>query len=39
MKGNVFGDNAQDIAISAIGPIQDLPDYNKFRRRTYFNRY
>ncbi|CAN6927054.1 hypothetical protein YC2023_013610 [Brassica napus] len=29
----------KDIAISAIGPIQDLPDYNKFRRRTYFNRY
>uniref|UniRef100_A0A1J3I9W4 mitochondrial processing peptidase n=2 Tax=Noccaea caerulescens TaxID=107243 RepID=A0A1J3I9W4_NOCCA len=29
----------KDIAISAIGPIQDLPDYNKFRRRTYWNRY
>ncbi|CAN6804607.1 unnamed protein product [Brassica oleracea] len=29
----------KDIAISAIGPIQDLPDYNRFRRRTYFNRY
>ncbi|RID64684.1 hypothetical protein BRARA_E03603 [Brassica rapa] len=29
----------KDIAISAIGPIQDLPDYNKFRRGTYWNRY
>ncbi|KAL4377023.1 hypothetical protein GQ457_02G018950 [Hibiscus cannabinus] len=29
----------RDLAISAIGPIQDLPDYNWFRRRTYWNRY
>ncbi|KAE8661355.1 putative mitochondrial-processing peptidase subunit beta [Hibiscus syriacus] len=29
----------RDMAISAIGPIQDLPDYNWFRRRTYWNRY
>ncbi|XP_010550013.1 PREDICTED: probable mitochondrial-processing peptidase subunit beta, mitochondrial isoform X1 [Tarenaya hassleriana] len=29
----------RDIAISAIGPIQGLPDYNWFRRRTYWNRY
>lgn len=29
----------QDIAIAAMGPIQKLPDYNWFRRRTYFNRY
>jgi hypothetical protein len=29
----------QDIAIAAMGPIQGLPDYNWFRRRTYLNRY
>ncbi|KAG9439817.1 hypothetical protein H6P81_019982 [Aristolochia fimbriata] len=29
----------QDIAIAAMGPIQNLPDYNWFRRRTYWNRY
>lgn len=29
----------RDIAIAAMGPIQDLPDYNWFRRRTYLNRY
>ncbi|KAF5457664.1 hypothetical protein F2P56_021750 [Juglans regia] len=29
----------QDIAIAAMGPIRGLPDYNKFRRRTYLNRY
>nr|XP_016474030.1 PREDICTED: probable mitochondrial-processing peptidase subunit beta, mitochondrial [Nicotiana tabacum] len=29
----------RDIAISARGPIQDLPDYNWFRRRTYWLRY
>ncbi|OIW07598.1 hypothetical protein TanjilG_08329 [Lupinus angustifolius] len=29
----------KDIAIAAIGPIQRLPDYNWFRRRTYWNRY
>lgn len=29
----------QDIAIAAMGPIKSLPDYNWFRRRTYFNRY
>lgn len=29
----------QDIAIAAMGPIQRLPDYNWFRRRTYWNRY
>ncbi|KAG8095950.1 hypothetical protein GUJ93_ZPchr0013g35353 [Zizania palustris] len=29
----------QDIAIAAIGPIQGLPDYNWFRRRTYMLRY
>ncbi|VVB14592.1 unnamed protein product [Arabis nemorensis] len=29
----------KDIAISAIGPIQGLPDYNWFRRTTYWNRY
>ncbi|XP_068656814.1 probable mitochondrial-processing peptidase subunit beta, mitochondrial [Aristolochia californica] len=29
----------QDIAIAAMGPIQSLPDYNWFRRRTYWNRY
>lgn len=29
----------QDVAISAIGPIQSLPDYNWFRRRTYWLHY
>ncbi|KAL6507238.1 hypothetical protein OROGR_023433 [Orobanche gracilis] len=29
----------KDIAISAMGPIQGLPDYNWFRRRTYWLRY
>lgn len=31
--------SVQDIAIAAMGPIQGLPDYNWFRRRTYWNRY
>jgi hypothetical protein len=30
---------SQDIAIAAMGPIQGLPDYNWFRRRTYMLRY
>ncbi|KAF8399575.1 hypothetical protein HHK36_015442 [Tetracentron sinense] len=29
----------RDIAIAAMGPIQGLPDYNWFRRRTYWLRY
>ncbi|KAG1366788.1 putative mitochondrial-processing peptidase subunit beta, mitochondrial [Cocos nucifera] len=29
----------QDVAIAAMGPIQSLPDYNWFRRRTYMLRY
>ncbi|XP_059449706.1 probable mitochondrial-processing peptidase subunit beta, mitochondrial [Corylus avellana] len=29
----------KDIAIAAMGPIQGLPDYNWFRRRTYWIRY
>ncbi|XP_031490607.1 probable mitochondrial-processing peptidase subunit beta, mitochondrial isoform X2 [Nymphaea colorata] len=29
----------RDVAIAAMGPIQGLPDYNWFRRRTYWNRY
>eukprot|EP00884_Botryococcus_braunii_P002739 jgi/Botrbrau1/12466/Bobra.0169s0013.1 len=29
----------QDIAISALGDTQNLPDYNYFRRRTYWLRY
>ncbi|GAB4840101.1 hypothetical protein Ancab_020813 [Ancistrocladus abbreviatus] len=29
----------RDIAIAALGPIQGLPDYNWFRRRTYWLRY
>ncbi|KAF6171698.1 hypothetical protein GIB67_007219 [Kingdonia uniflora] len=29
----------KDIAIAAMGPIQTLPDYNWFRRRTYKLRY
>ncbi|XP_074560941.1 putative mitochondrial-processing peptidase subunit beta, mitochondrial [Curcuma longa] len=29
----------QDVALAALGPIQSLPDYNWFRRRTYLLRY
>ncbi|KAL6983373.1 mitochondrial processing peptidase [Sarracenia purpurea var. burkii] len=29
----------KDVAIAAMGPIQGLPDYNWFRRRTYWLRY
>ncbi|XP_077230523.1 putative mitochondrial-processing peptidase subunit beta, mitochondrial [Tasmannia lanceolata] len=29
----------RDVAIAAMGPIQSLPDYNWFRRRTYWLRY
>ncbi|KAG0476594.1 hypothetical protein HPP92_012968 [Vanilla planifolia] len=29
----------QDVAIAGMGPIQKLPDYNWFRRRTYMLRY
>ncbi|CAO2830228.1 unnamed protein product [Amaranthus hypochondriacus] len=29
----------RDIAIAALGPIKGLPDYNWFRRRTYWLRY
>ncbi|KAK6128619.1 hypothetical protein DH2020_037632 [Rehmannia glutinosa] len=29
----------RDVAISAVGPIQGLPDYNWFKRRTYWLRY
>jgi processing peptidase subunit beta len=29
----------QEVAIVAMGPTQNLPDYNSFRRRTYWNRY
>ncbi|XXG46754.1 hypothetical protein AAC387_Pa02g1517 [Persea americana] len=29
----------REVAIAAMGPIQNLPDYNWFRRRTYWLRY
>lgn len=29
----------QDLAIAAVGDTQTLPDYNWFRRRTYWLRY
>ncbi|KAG9130104.1 hypothetical protein Leryth_012846 [Lithospermum erythrorhizon] len=29
----------KDIALAAVGPIQKLPDYNWFRRRTFMLRY
>lgn len=32
-------DALQDVVISAVGPIVGLPDYNWFRRRTYWLRY
>jgi len=31
--------NDQEIAMSALGPIYELPDYNWLRRRTYWVRY
>lgn len=31
--------NDQEIALSALGPIYELPDYNWLRRRTYWVRY
>lgn len=27
----------KDIAIDSVGPVQGLPDYNYFTRRTYWN--
>ncbi|KAH9616072.1 hypothetical protein KSS87_019472 [Heliosperma pusillum] len=32
-------DASADVAIAAMGPVKNLPDYNWFRRRTYWNRY
>ena len=29
----------QDLALAAVGPIHELPDYNWFRRHTYWQRY
>ena len=29
----------QDLAVVAMGDVQDMPDYNYLRRRTYFLRY
>jgi mitochondrial-processing peptidase subunit beta len=29
----------QDMAISAVGELSFLPNYNWFRRRSYWNRY
>ena len=29
----------QDIAVAAMGDLQDFPDYNWLRRRTYWLRY
>ncbi|KAH7445168.1 hypothetical protein KP509_02G110100 [Ceratopteris richardii] len=29
----------KEVAIAAMGPTQDMPDYNWFRRRTYWLRY
>jgi len=31
--------NDQEVAIAAVGPIAELPDYNFMRRRTYWLRY
>ena len=31
--------NDEDHALSAIGPIFELPDYNWIRRRSYWHRY
>ena len=31
--------NDQDVAMAAIGPVHELPDYNWLRRRTYWLRY
>jgi processing peptidase subunit beta len=29
----------QDVAVSAVGDVQQLADYNSFRRRTFWLRY
>lgn len=31
--------NDEDIALAAVGPLHELPDYNWLRRRTYWVRY
>lgn len=31
--------NDEDVALAAVGPIYELPDYNFLRRRTYWHRY
>lgn len=31
--------NDRDVAVSAIGPIHELPDYNWLRRRTHWHRF
>jgi len=31
--------NDQDVAVAAVGPIAELPDYNFIRRRSYWLRY
>ena len=31
--------NDRDIAVAALGPIHELPDYNWLRRRTYWLRF
>lgn len=31
--------NDKDVALAALGPIHELPDYNWLRRRTYFQRF
>lgn len=31
--------NDQDVAVSAIGAIHELPDYTYIRRRTYWQRF
>lgn len=31
--------NDEDVALAALGPIYELPDYNFLRRRTFWHRY
>ena len=31
--------NDQDVAMAAVGPVHELPDYNFLRMRTYWRRY
>ncbi|CAK9232449.1 unnamed protein product [Sphagnum troendelagicum] len=39
MTSLIYRAAPDDVACAPIGPTQNLPDYNWFRRHTYWNRY